>query len=115
VPEQDHELAGDGDDRDLLSASGADALVESAHRPRRAHRYECCFGEHRAGLAGALLGDAPVPRFLAPGLPDARIETEIADELAWTLEAIDVPNRCHERRSGHQAHAGHGHYPLNLG
>src|SRR3954468_20479289 len=36
MPEEHGELARDGNDRDLAAAARADALIEGAHRPRRA-------------------------------------------------------------------------------
>jgi hypothetical protein len=47
VPEQDCELACDGDDRDLAAAARADALVERAHRPGGADRDERGLGSSR--------------------------------------------------------------------
>jgi hypothetical protein len=43
-------LAGAGDDRDLVSAAGADALVEGAQRTGLTHRAPGCFDEGVASV-----------------------------------------------------------------
>ena len=50
----------------------------------------------------------------AARLPDGRIEPEVADKLAGAVEARDIADGGHERRGGHQAHAGHGHQSPDL-
>jgi hypothetical protein len=57
VPAEHGELAGGGDDRDLQSAAGADALVEGAQRTGDACGGEGGLDQHSARLGAALLGD----------------------------------------------------------
>src|SRR3954451_17169717 len=45
APEQARELAGAGDDRDLVASAGADALVEGAQRTGLTHGAPGCFDE----------------------------------------------------------------------
>jgi hypothetical protein len=50
APEQAGELAGAGDDGDLVAAAGADALVEGAQRAGLTHRAPGCFNQGMASV-----------------------------------------------------------------
>src|SRR3954451_22012262 len=80
APEQAGELAGAGDDRDLVAAAGADALIEGAQRTGLTHGAPGGFDEGVASVGGALLGDAAVLGGLIAGLSDPWVEAEVADE-----------------------------------
>ena len=82
MPEQDGEFAGDGDGRDLVPAASADALVEGAHRSRRADREQRGFGQGVADGAWSAFADPAVVGWVAAGLADRGVQTEVADELA---------------------------------
>src|SRR5271166_2081719 len=48
------------------------------------------------------------------GLRDARVEAEVADEVACAAEALRVPDRCQEARGDDHVDPGHRHQPLDL-
>ena len=60
TPEQARELARGGDDRDLVAAAGADALVEGVQRAGLADRAPARLDQRVARARRALLGDPPV-------------------------------------------------------
>jgi len=70
--------------------AAAPAVRAACQRPRRA----------AADFAGALLADLAVFGRLAAGLPHARIEAEIADQLPRRLEPGDVADRAQQRDRG---------------
>ncbi len=77
VPAEHGELAGGRDDRDLHSAPRADPFIERAQRSWGADGDPGGFDEHPAGVRAAVLGDPPVARWRAAGLPDPRVQPEV--------------------------------------
>jgi hypothetical protein len=65
-------------------------------------------------LAWALLGDAAVSGRLGTGLAYARIEAEVADQVAGGREAADLADRPEQRRGGDEVHPGQGEQPPHL-
>jgi hypothetical protein len=55
-----------------------------------------------------------VRRRAGPGLAHARIEAQVADQLARALEAVDVADRCQQAGGDDHVHAGHAHQPPDL-
>jgi hypothetical protein len=49
------------------------------------------------------------------GLPDARVDPEIADQLLGGREAVDVPDRGDQGRGGRDVDPGDRHQPFDLG
>ena len=86
VPAQDGELARGGDDGDLHSAPGAHALKERAQRPGGLDGHPGGLDEHPARVRAALPGDPAVRGGLLAGLLDARVQTEVADQLVRRVE-----------------------------
>jgi hypothetical protein len=79
VPAQHGELARDGDGRDLVAASGADAQKEGAQWTGRLGRSPGRFDQHRASMRPSTLADAAVLGKPEAGLPNPRVEADIAD------------------------------------
>src|SRR5438034_1750533 len=82
VPGDHGELSGDRDRGDVAAAPDGDPLMEGAQGPRCAGGVPGRFDEHVPRLARPLLGDAAVSGRLGAGLLDARVEAEVADQLA---------------------------------
>jgi hypothetical protein len=74
-----------------VPAARADALVERVQRAGLADRGPARLDERAARPHRALLGDVTVGRGAGPGLAHARIETEVAGELARVLERSMSP------------------------
>ena len=49
------------------------------------------------------------------GLPDARVDPEVADQLLGGREAVDVPDRGDQGRGGRDVDPGDRHQPFDLG
>jgi hypothetical protein len=56
-----------------------------------------------------------VARGPGPGLANARVQAEVADELARAAQATDVADRRDERARGDRADARDSHQPQHLG
>ena len=83
APEQAGELARGGDDRDLVAAAGADALVEGAQRPGlRGPRSSSASTSACRTAAEPCLEMRPWRGGRVAGLADARVQAEVADQLA---------------------------------
>jgi hypothetical protein len=48
------------------------------------------------------------------GLPAARIQAEVTDQMARRGEAVDAPDRGHQRRGRRDVDAGNRHQPADL-
>jgi hypothetical protein len=81
MPGEDGELAGDGDDRDRVTAPGGDPGVEAMERTRSAGRTEGSLDEQAPNVALAGMADVAGVGRAGAGLADDRVEPEIADEL----------------------------------
>jgi hypothetical protein len=82
MPEQDAQLAGNGDRRDLMAAAGADAFVKRSHWAGGTDCEQCRFGEGVAHGAGPAFADPAVVSGFAAGLADLRVKPEVTDELS---------------------------------
>src|SRR5215216_2607918 len=89
-PEQRRELARAGDDGDLVAAAGADPLVERVQWAGLLNDRPGRLNERPARRGRALLGDPSALGRCAAGLVDARVQAEVADQLARCREAADL-------------------------
>ena len=78
----------------------------SALRPAR-------LDQHAARVPAASLGDAPVLGRSRSGLPHARVQPEIADQLLGSGKALDIPDRGDQCEGDNHINAGDGHQPLH--
>jgi hypothetical protein len=93
MPDQDGKFSSGRDGGDVLSAPSAHALEEGPRRARHTRRRPCRLHQHAAGVSASLLGDPSMVSRSWSGLPDTRIEAEIADKL----EALGRADRRHDR------------------
>jgi hypothetical protein len=114
VPAEHGELAGGRDDGDLHPAPGADPVIERAQRPWGADGDPGGFDEHPAGVRAAVLGDPPVTRRRAAGLPHARVQPEIRHQPAWGREPVKVADGRDDGQGHGGVDAGDCHQPLDL-
>src|SRR5215217_8429547 len=98
-----------------MAAACPDPRVEAADRPRLADRRPARLDQRVAGPHRALLRDPPVGRRAAARLVNARVEPEVADQLAWALEPTDLADRGEEGRGADRVDARNGHQPPDLG
>jgi len=78
-------------------------------RTRRGLRRPGCLHKHLAGIAIALLGDAPMTRRLIPGLAHLGGESEVAAQLVRRREARHIADRRQHRGCDDRAYPGNGH------
>ena len=88
------------------AAPSAHPLVERPHRARAAHRLPCGLDQEMARLAAATLGDPAVMSPPVTRLSDARVETEIGNELLGGGEAVDPADRRRHPDSNDHVDAG---------
>ena len=103
MPDEDGELAHRRDDGAARAAAVTHKLVERRERARRPGGSMGRLGEQTMGVSLAGSADVAAHRRPIPRLPDARVETEIAHELGWSVEAADVADNGQETGRGHQA------------
>src|SRR5215204_3939810 len=116
VPAEHGELAGDGHRGDVAPAASCHALTEGAHGSGASS------AQPRPPPPGRV-APVPIPPWrLRPrrGLGDAGLahpgrEAEVAREMTWGGEAVDVTDRGKERGSGRHVHPRDGHQPSHLG
>ncbi len=113
MPDQDGELARRCDGRDMLSPPGLHAQKEAAQRTWGARCRPGGLDQHAAGMTAALLGDPPMISGARPGLPHARVQPEIANELLGFGKARDFADRGNQRECYNHVDAGDGHQPLD--
>src|SRR6516225_11976207 len=81
MPDQDGKLACRRDGSNVLPAPALHAQKETAQRARAARCDPARLDQHAARVPAALLGDPPVISWPRSGLPHARVQPEIADQL----------------------------------
>src|SRR6516225_1310323 len=97
MPDEDSKLACRRDGSDVLPAPALHAQKETAQRARAARRDPARLDQHAARVPAALLGDPPMIGWPRSGLPDARVQPEIADQLLRFGKALDIADRGDQR------------------
>src|SRR3989442_12431398 len=92
VPGKDGQLAGDGDDRDRVTAPGGDPSVEAMEWTRPSGGAQGGLHEEAPDVALAGMADVAGVGRSGARLADDRVEPEIADELVRSREAPNVPD-----------------------
>jgi hypothetical protein len=113
MPTQHSKLAGDGNGRNLMATTGADADEKGAQRTSRLGGCPGRFDQHGAGMAAPHLADATVLRKAKARLANSRIKAEITDELLWRGKASDIADRGHQPSRHNHVHASDGDQPLD--
>lgn len=109
------QLAGQGNCRDLGAAPCPDPVEEGTQRSGSAGHGPGSLDQYGAGVSAADLGDAEAARrWLVAGLPDSRIETEVADELLGSWETLDVTDGRQKRQSDREVDAGDRHQATDV-
>jgi hypothetical protein len=95
MPDQYGQFACRCDGGDVLPTLGLRAQKGAAQRARCGRCGPTGLDQHAASVSTRLLGNPPVVRRSWSGLPDARVQTEIADQLLGTGKTLDIANRSH--------------------
>src|SRR5215204_7079834 len=115
VPAEHGELAGDGHRGDVAPAASCHALTEGAHGSGRLQRSPGRLHQDVSRPCRSLLGDASETGLGDAGLAHPGREAEVAREMTWGGEAVDVTDRGKERGSGRHVHSRDGYQPSHLG
>ena len=113
MPDDHCELAGSRDGGDMLTAAGTDPKEKSAQRTWRSRSGPGGLDEHAARMSAALLGNPSVISWSRSGLSDARVETEVADELLGSVETTRLADRRHDGKRHDHIDARDCHQPLD--
>jgi hypothetical protein len=111
MPGQDGQLAGRGDHRGLEATAGLDPLVERPQRPGGSAGRPRGLDQHPAHLRPAGLADPTVHRGRVARLTHLRVQPHVGHESVGIWEAVEVPDRGHDRHAGDRVNPGNGHRP----
>lgn len=107
------QLARDGNGCNLGPATGADAQKKGAERSRSLGRGPGGFDQHSAGVGTSALADAPMLGKPETGLPDTRVQTDIADEFLGIGKSPYIADRRNQAGSNNEVDAGDREQSLN--
>src|SRR5215472_17795498 len=97
MPDQDSKLACSRDGSDVLPAPALHAQKETAQRARAARCDPARLDQHAARVSAALLGNPSMTGWPRSGLPHARVQPEITDQLLGFSKALDIADRGDQR------------------
>src|SRR5689334_8169842 len=106
MPDDDRELARDGNRSDVVAATAGDALVERSQGSGTTHRLPRGLDQHAARMRAALFGNPSVSWATLARLVHARVQPEIGDQLVGRGEAVDRADRGQYAEGDHHVDSG---------